>query len=217
MDYTKVRLNMVESQLRPNQVINEQLLEAFGAVPRESFVEDSAQHFAYLDEDIRVGAGRYLMEPRVLGRLLQVADVQPDDMVLVVGCNSGYSAALLGHLATTVVALESDHELVARASALLQELGADNVVLVEGPLKDGYAKQGPYSLILIDGGVEEVPEALAGQLADGGRLLAVIQDEQGVDRATLMRRDGEIVSSRYLFDASVPLLSEFTREKGFVF
>ncbi|MGO1117406.1 protein-L-isoaspartate O-methyltransferase family protein [Rhodovibrionaceae bacterium A322] len=217
MDYSNVRSNMVESQLRPNQVTNESLLDAFGGVPREKFVAPSARQFAYLDENMKLGSDRHLMEPRVLGRLLQTAEVKADDMVLVVACNSGYSAALLGELASTVVALESDAELAAQANSVLQDLGADNVVVVEGALDAGYAKQGPYSLILIDGAVDEVPEALSGQLADGGRLLAIVRDSQGVGRATLMQRDGEVVSSRYLFDAAVPVLSEFAVKKGFEF
>lgn len=216
-DFARARQSMVDSQLRTSGVVDPVLIEAFATVPRERFVEPHRQAVAYVDEDVPVGKGRHLMEPMVLGRLLQELAVGPGDIVLDVGCATGYSAAILSRLAATVVALESDRELAARANSLLTELSADNAVVVEGPLAEGYATQGPYDVIWIGGAVAEVPAALTDQLAEGGRLAAVIDRGIGAGEAVLMLKRNGIVSQRGLFDANVPQLPGFEPKMGFVF
>lgn len=141
----------------------------------------------------------------------------PDDAALLIGCGTGYSAAVLARLCSAVIALESDSAAAARAQTLLSNLGADNVVVVEGPLDKGWPGEAPYQLILFDGAVDEVPSAIAGKLAEDGRIVAVISNGTGPGRATLMQRTGGAVSRRTLFDANTPLLPEFTRSAGFVF
>ena len=217
MDYTRARHNMVESQLRTNKVTEPRLLEAFETVPRELFVPEELSGIAYVDEDIAVAAGRYLLEPMVLGRLIQAADIGAEDIVLEIGCATGYASAILARLAATVVALESDRRLAERANATLEHLAIDNVAVVEGELTAGYAKQAPYNAILIGAAVAEVPQAIYDQLAEGGRLVAVIKQPQEPGRASLMRRSGASVSRRVLFDAGTPMLPGFVREPGFVF
>ena len=155
------------------------------------------------------------MEPMVLGKLLQLAAIEPGDIVLDIGCGTGYSAAVIARLANTVVALESDAELASRASATLTELGADNAVVVVAPLTEGYPKQAPYDVIVFGGGVPHIPETVARQLAEGGRLVAVTGD--GAMRGTLMMRNRGILSSRPVFDAGTPILPEFAVDQGFVF
>jgi protein-L-isoaspartate(D-aspartate) O-methyltransferase len=157
------------------------------------------------------------MEPMVLARLIQAAEPEAHETALDVGCGTGYATMALGRLVATVVGLESDPALAAAARETLAELHGDNTVIVEGPLTEGYAKQAPYNVILLNGAVEEVPYTLREQLADGGRLVAVIRDSGGVGRATLMRRTGDVVSGRVLFDAAVPLLPGFARPPAFVF
>ena len=222
MDYAAARLNMVESQLRTNKVWSVPLIEAFETVPRERFLPEAMRGVAYIDEDIplnhgSLGKGRHLMEPMVLARLLQAAAVQPDDVALEIGSGSGYAAAILARLAATVVALESDSELAKQANALLNELGADNAVVVTGPLGEGYPMQAPYNVILISGAVSAVPKAISDQLADGGRLVAVVKEGAGLGRAVLVQRSGDHVAQRILFDAATPYLPEFEAEPGFVF
>ena len=208
---------MVESQLRTNRVSDRRVLEAFETVARELFVPEGKRGIAYIDKDMAVAEDRYLMEPRVLARLLQAAAVEAGDMVLVIGCGTGYSCAILAQLAATVVALECDAGLVEKANHTLSELGIDNAVVVEGALTDGYAKQAPYNVILIAGAVSEVPPAIGDQLAEGGRLVTVVRDRAGIGRATLMQRTPGAISSRTLFDAATPFLPGFAREAGFVF
>lgn len=216
MSFAAARHNMIESQLRTNRVTDKNVLAAFEAVPRELFMPPSMGSIAYVDEDLELAPGRWLMEPMVLARLLQAAEVRPDDVALAVGCGTGYCCAILARLAGTVVAVESDPELAAQAARILSELSIDNVVFVEGQLSEGNPRQAPYDVILIDGGVEEVPEAIQRQLAEGGRLVTV-KRRGPVGRAVLMINRGGVVSSRVLFDAAVPLLPGFAREPGFVF
>lgn len=222
IDYTAARLNMVESQLRTNKITDPALLESFGTVPRELFVPENLRGMAYSDSNLEIGKGRCLLEPRVLGRLIQAANPQPGDMVLDVGCGSGYSTAILARLAATVVALESDKSLVDITNQTLTDLAIDNSIVVEGPLTEGYAKQGPYDVILINGSLAEIPPRLSEQLADGGRLVVVLRGgtnaaRGGIGRGTLVQRIGKTISSRSLFDAATPFLPEFMQEPGFVF
>lgn len=217
MDFAVARASMVESQLRTNKVWEPRLLAAFEAMPREDFVPRAIRAVAYVDEDVPLGGGRYILEPMVLARLIQTAAIAPSDLVLEVGSATGYATAILARLAATVVALESDAELSARAAESLAGLGIDNVVAVEGPLSEGYGEQAPYNVIVINGAAAEVPAALHDQLADGGRLVAVVKARAGLGRATLVQRIGESVSSRILFDAGTPLLPGFEPTPGFVF
>lgn len=217
VDFAAARLNMVESQLRTNKVTDPRLLDAFGTVPRELFVPEPLRGIAYIDEDVALGGERFVMEPRVLARLLQAAEPGPDDIALDLGCGSGYATAILSRLVATVVALEDDATLAAAANRTLEKLEIDNAVVVEGRLTEGYPRQAPYNVILLDGAVSEVPPAIADQLAEGGRLVTVVSVGAGLGRATLMRRDGGTVSSRVLYDASVPVLPGFEAVPGFVF
>jgi len=217
VDYAAARANMVGSQLRTTKVTDPVLLEAFESVPRELFVPADKRGVAYVDEDMAIAGGRYLMKPMVLARLLQAAAIEPGDIVLDIGCGSGYSSAILAKLAATVVAVESDKRLADEANRILSDQGNDNVVVVEAALDEGYPKQAPYNVIFIGGSVADVPKAICDQLIDGGRLVTVVKDGKDLGRATLMQRIGDVVSSRVLFDAATHYLPGFTREAGFAF
>ncbi len=223
VEYATARMNMVDSQIRTNKVTNTALLAAFESVPREAFVPEQLARVAYVDKDVALGNGRYVMEPMVLARLLQEAMPGPADVVLDVGCGTGYATAILAKLAATVVALESDHDMAVGAAKVLADLGIDNAIVVEGPLPAGWAAQGPYGVILLNGAVAEVPEAIRGQLAEGGRLVTVQKADgeegrgQGLGQGILMQRSGGIASGRAIFDAATPILPGFAREAGFVF
>ena len=215
IDFATARRNMVDCQIRTNDVTDEALLAALGEVPRERFVPESLRGVAYIDDDLPLKKGRVLVEPLVFARLVQLAEIKPSDMVLDIGCATGYSTAVLARLANTVVALESDPELGAMATATLSELGCDNAIVVVGPLAEGYAKQAPYDAIVFGGAVPKIPDMIVRQLADGGRLVAVVGD--GVERGTLVTRSRGIAASRAVFDAATPLLPDFAAPAGFVF
>lgn len=213
--FAAARRHMVLSQLRPNRVTDDRVAEAMGTVPREEFVPHDLRGVAYLDEDLEVAPGRFLVEPRVFGRLLQEAGVHRHDVILDIGCGTGYSAAVLGHLGQAVVAIESDPEIVAAASETLSRLEADNVAVVEGALAEGNARQGPYNVIHINGAISEVPETLLKQLADGGRLICVLGTGPGV--ATLFTRQGDNFARQSAFDAAVPELKDLVKTPAFEF
>ncbi len=217
MDFSVARHNMVENQVRPNKVTDVRLLEALKAVPREVFVPRDLKSVAYVDGDVEVAPGRRMLEPMVFARMAQEAEIQAHEVVLDVGCATGYSSAVLARLASTVVALESDKALAGRAATLLAEQGVDNVAVVEGPLPDGDKAHGPYDVILVEGAAAENPDALLAQLADGGRLLAISKRTGGVGAATLTLRVGSSFSTRILFEASGAILPGFARRPGFVF
>ncbi|MDX1575357.1 MAG: protein-L-isoaspartate O-methyltransferase [Kiloniellales bacterium] len=217
MDFAAARANMVDCQLRTNKLRDARLIEAFETVPRELFVPENLRPIAYIDEDLSLGNGRYLLEPMVLARLLQAAEISPQDLVLEVAGASGYGTAVLSRLGATIVSLESDRELAAAAASAQAEVGIDNVLMVEGPLDQGYAKQAPYNVIVINGAVGELPETITDQLAEGGRLVTVLRKDAGPGQAVLVERHGTNVSSRVLFDAATPVLPEFERAPGFVF
>ncbi|MGF1607066.1 MAG: protein-L-isoaspartate O-methyltransferase [Rhodothalassiaceae bacterium] len=209
-------LAMIAGQLRPNRISDERLLKAFEAVPRERFVPATLRGVAYVDEDLPVASGRYLMEPMVLARLIMDANLEPHDSVLDIGCATGYSTALLAQLAESVVALEQDGELAATAQRKVADLGLTNVAVLEGKLAMGAPDQAPFDVILLNGCVERLPKDLLAQLSDGGRLVCVFL-EHGVGRGRMVYRLGDIFSTRDLFDANVPPLPGFQKAPTFQF
>ncbi|MDQ4061673.1 MAG: protein-L-isoaspartate O-methyltransferase [Pseudomonadota bacterium] len=222
LDFATARDNMVEGQLRTRDVTDLRILAAMGELPRERFVPADRRAFAYMDEDLllKPGSGgmppRYLMEPTAFARLVQLAEIGPQDHVLDIGSGTGYGAAVLSRLAGSVVALEGDPDLLRMAETALAELGVGNVTLVSGPLEAGYPAVAPYDVILLEGAVEVLPEALLQQLKDGGRLVAV--EGQGRS-ATAMRhvRVGDEFSGVGAFDCAVPLLPGFAKAPSFTF
>lgn len=216
MDFAAARRNMVDSQVRTNKVTDEAVIEALRQVPREIFVPEAFRGIAYVDEDLPLDGDRYLVEPMVFGRLLQAAAIRPTDVVLDLGCGPGYSTAVIARLANTVVALETDGALLDQAPRNLGRLGVDNAVVVEGPLEKGWPPQAPYNVIVLGGAVTHVPDQVLDQIVEGGRLVGVVAGE-GVGRAVIHFRRGGSVSSRTLFDATIPLLPGFAPEPSFVF
>jgi protein-L-isoaspartate(D-aspartate) O-methyltransferase len=217
INFEKCRRNMVDNQLRPNKVTDARVIAAMGAVPRERFVPEDLQGVAYVDEDLPIGEDRVLMEPMVLARMLQAAEITSDDVVLDIGSGTGYTAAVCAKIATTVVSVEGDSHLAAEASRILSELECDNVVTIEAAMTDGYPRQAPYDVILFSGAVAEIPDNIANQLAEGGRLVAVVAPSGQAPSAVLVRNCGSTQSHRRIFDASIPYLTGFAREPGFVF
>ena len=216
-EFGAARAHMIESQLRPNKVIDARVLDAFGGIRRELFVPDHLRVVAYIDEDLPLGRGRYLMEPMVVARLLQAAQIERADKVLIIGAGTGYEAALAAALARSVIALEEDPELARRARAALVEHFIASVSVVEGPLPQGYRPRAPYDVVLFCGAVADVPSEIDTQLAEGGRVLAVVKSANGIGRATLWARTGGVMARRVLFDAATPLLPGFSPKPAFAF
>ncbi len=216
MDYELARRNMVESQVRTNRVTHAGLVEAMETVPREKFVPEHLAGIAYVDEALPLGEGRFVMEPMVLALLLQTAEIDKDDVVLMVGCGSGYGAAIVARLAATVVVVDDNAALAQQATDNLVAMEADNVAIMESPMAEGNAKQGPYDVIVFNGAVGEIPDAIISQLADGGRLVAIVAKGDGLGKGTLVQKFGSSVVSREAFDAGTPVLPGFEKKAEFV-
>lgn len=217
-DYAKVRMNMVESQIRPNKVTDPAVLNAFLEVPRELFVPEALRGTAYIDEDLPVARNRFLMEPMVLARLVQAAAVHSTDTVLNIAAGPGYDAAILGRLAGSVIAVETDADLATAARAALVSGNAGNVTIVTADPTKGHAAQAPYNVILFSGAVADEPDVLAEQLAEGGRLVCVVKSGDGaVGQAILIERVPGGFSRRVLFDAAIAELPGFEPAPAFVF
>ena len=218
MDTAIQRKNMVESQVRPSDVTDRRIIRAMLEVPRELFVPASARALAYMDGPVRLdgAARRALLAPRTFAKLVQAAEIAPDGAVLVVGAATGYAAAVLARLAGSVVALDCDEALLARARETLPKVGAEAVVLASGDLAEGWPTEGPYDAILVEGAVERMPPELLDQLKDGGRLVAIVRDGQA-GRATVWRRAGSTFGSLEIFDAAGDVLPGFEKPRVFAF
>ena len=211
---------MVDTQVRTSDVTDLRLVAAMLDLPRERFVPQDKMAIAYLDFDVPVTAlvqpVRRLLKPMVIAKLIQAADVGVTDCVLDIGCATGYSSALLGRLAGSVIALEEDASLAQIAGKTLTALGAANVTVATGPLTAGWPAGGPYDVIILEGATEFVPVGLRGQLKDGGRLVCVL-GRGPAGKAMLFRSlEGEL-SGRTIFDAAAPVLPGFTQTPEFVF
>jgi protein-L-isoaspartate(D-aspartate) O-methyltransferase len=216
MDYARARSNMVNNQLRPSRVDDPSVLDAMAEVPRERFLPTALRGVAYTDEDQPLANGHWLIEPLVLARLVHAAEVKKSDVVLVVGCASGYAGAVLARLAATVLLVvpEAAAETV---EALLDDLGVDNVVVAasDDPAS-GHPSQAPFDVILVVGSVARVPPALLDQIGDGGRVAAVV-DHGRVGKAMVFTRLHGVIGGREVCDASTPPCPGLVAGPGFTF
>lgn len=218
LDFAAARQRMVDAQIRPAQVSNPDVVAAMRALPREQAVPDALRAFAYADRCLPLVDERYLTEPRVTGRMLQVCEICHGERVLVVGAGTGYLAALLSTMGQglDITALESDRTLADIGRALCFTWAPD-VHWHEGPLVRGMAENAQYDLIVIDGAVRQVPPALLEQLAEGGRIIAPICPDSGVTTVSRIVRTPQGSAAQPLFDAAVPLLPELEPAPAFVF
>lgn len=213
-EFAARRVMMVDTQVRPSDVTKFPIIDAMLTVPRETFVPDARREAAYVGENLPLAPGRVVLEPRTLAKLLDALDVQPDELVLTIGCGLGYTAAVIARLAETVVAVEEDEGLAAEAQRILSEEGVDNAVVVTGPLVDGAAKCAPYDVITVEGGVEVIPDAVLAQLKEGGRIGAVFMDGAVGTARVGYKIDGQM-TWRPMFNASAPVLAGFRTARGF--
>ncbi len=213
-DFAAARRHMIESQLRPSDVSDPVVIAAMAVTAREDFVPASHRALAYIDRAVSLGGGRVLNPALSTGLLLTRAELSSDDKVLLIGSGAGYMATLLAGVVAHVVAIEQDRALVEQAKAQLD--GLANVETVESALVEGHAAGAPYSLIIIDGAVEQVPEGIVAQLADGGRLLTGL-NEAGVSRLAIGRRQAGAFALVPFADTDIAPLAAFARPKSYTF
>lgn len=215
-DFAARRRMMVDTQVRPSDVTKFPILDAMLNVPREAFVPAAQKEAAYVGENIELAPGRVVLEPRTLAKILDALDVADNELVLDIGCGLGYSSAVVAHMAEAVVAVEEDEALAEEAQVLLSENGADNVVVQVGPLSAGAAEHGPYDVILVQGGVEQLPDALTDQLKTGGRI-ACLFIEGALGSVRIGHKYDSGMNWRFAFNAAAPVLPGFNKRPEFAF
>ena len=213
-DYATLRSNMVATQVLANGVAAERILDAFRGVPREAFVPAAKRGIAYAEAPVEIVPGRFLLSARCLAKLIELADIGPEESVLDIACATGYSTHVVAQLAGKAIGLEEDAALVRVASDMQHSLRAANVTVVQGALAQGFREGAPYDVILVEGGVEVIPESLLAQLADGGRLVAMYRRKA---RAVIFLNEAGRIGRRFDFVDSAPLLPGFREPASFVF
>lgn len=220
IDFEHARANMVDCQVRTCDVTEHELISAMLSVPREHFVPSSKQPLAYIDEDLSLdgiaSSKRYLMQAASFAKLAQLASVDKDDVVLVVGSGAGYSSAVLSLLSSSVVAIEEDEALVKFSTDVLSQLDYMNVVVLKAPLQNGYPKEAPYDVVFFEGAIEVLPSTFCDQLNDGGRLICV----EGVGNSAVAKiysKSDGLMSEREAMNCSIKPLPGFNRSKEFSF
>ena len=222
MDFDQARFNMIESQIRTWDVLDQAVLDAVAAVKREDFVPEQYRQLAFADMQIPLGPvpgdpGEVMLSPKLEARMLQELALSSGDKVLEIGTGSGYVTALLSRVTSHVVSIEINSAFTARAVGRLQSSGISNVTLEVGDGANGWEPEAPYDAILLTGSVVLLPESFKAQLKPGGRLLAVIGEEPAMT-ATLMTRVTEAgYSTRGLFETCIPPLRNVPRHSRFVF
>jgi protein-L-isoaspartate(D-aspartate) O-methyltransferase len=213
-DYAARRTMMVDTQVRPSDVTKFPIIDAMLAVPREAFVPRALREAAYMGENVDIGGGRVMLEPRTLAKMLDALEIEGDDLVLDIGPGLGYSSAIMARMAEAVVAVEDGADLAQEAQRVLADNGADNVIMHEGALAQGAPDHGPYDVITIQGAVEHLPEALTDQLKEGGRIACLFMEGAlGVVRIGY-KIDGTI-NWRFAFNAGAPVMPGFERHAAF--
>jgi protein-L-isoaspartate(D-aspartate) O-methyltransferase len=214
-DFATRRTVMVDTQVRPSDVTKFPVIKALLSVPREAYVPRSLREAAYIGENLEIAPRRVVLEARTLAKLLDALDIQPDEMVLDLGCGLGYSTAVIARLAEAVIAVEEDAALAAQAEKTLASEGVDNAAVISGPLAQGAAKHGPYDVITLQGAIETLPQALSDQLKEGGRIGCVFM-EGALGVARVGYKVDSVVTWRFAFNATAPVLPGFELRRGFV-
>ena len=214
-DFATRRTVMVDTQVRPSDVTKFPVIKALLSVPREAYVPRSLREAAYIGENLEIAPRRVVLEARTLAKLLDALDIQPDEMVLDLGCGLGYSTAVIARLAEAVIAVEEDAALAAQAEKTLASEGVDNAAVISGPLAQGAAKHGPYDVITLQGAIETLPQALSDQMKEGGRIGCVFM-EGALGVARLGYKVDGVVTWRFAFNATAPVLPGFELRRGFV-
>lgn len=208
------RTVMVDTQIRPSDVTKFPIIDAMLTIPREDFVPAAMREAAYVGENLELGAGRVILEPRTLAKMLDALNIGNQEFVLDVGAAMGYSSAVIAHMAEAVVSVEEDDALAHEAQEALTTAGVDNVIGHVGPLTDGAAEHGPYDVIVVQGGIGTVPQTLLDQLKDGGRIACLFMEDT-LGEVRIGRKRGDTVSWRMSFNAGAPVLQGFEREAAF--
>lgn len=215
-DFARLRTTMVDTQVRPSDVTKLGVIDAFLTVPREEFVPSEQRAAAYVGGHLPLAPGRVVLDARTLSKMIDALALDGTELVLDIGCGLGYSTAILARLAQGVIAVEDDADRARDAQETLSAQGADSAIVEHGPLTEGRAEHAPFDVITLQGAVQDIPQTICDQLAEGGRIAAIFAEGAVGTVKIGYKIDGEITWRR-VFDASAPVLPGFEKEAAFVF
>ncbi|WP_323768172.1 protein-L-isoaspartate O-methyltransferase [Marinovum sp.] len=213
-DYAQRRTFMVDTQIRPADVTKFPIIDAMLAIPREVYTPRDKREAAYVGENLEFAPGRVMLEPRTLAKMLDGLAITGGELVLDIGAGYGYSAAVMARMAEAVVAVEDEADRVTEAQGALSENGSDGVIMHEAALEAGAPEHGPYDVIVIEGGIEQLPEAIADQLKEGGRIAALFMEGQ-LGTVRIGYKQNGAISWRFAFNAAAPVLPGYQKSAEF--
>ena len=216
MDTYLENKNMIDGQVKPLSNIEPSILEALYNIDRKDYIPEKLKDFSYSEKNIYIGNGRYLPKAAITAKLLSALEVETLETVLIIGSATGYSAAITSKIAETVICIEEDQDLITFSESIASSNSMNNIVFIKNKLSKGYIDQGPYSCILIEGGVEEVPNIILDQIAEGGKLVTVIMQNDTGSAIKYIRKNNQIIS-QFLFSIEAPSLKSFEKAKKFKF
>ena len=216
MDTYLENKNMIDGQVKPLSNIETNILEALYNIDRKDYTPENFKDFSYSEKNIYLGNERYLLKPAITAKLLSALEVETLETVLIIGSATGYSAAIISKIAETVICIEEDQDLITFSESIASSNSMNNIVFIKNKLSKGYIDQGPYSCILIEGGVEEVPNIILDQIAEGGKLVTVIMQNDTGSAIKYSRKNNQIIS-QFLFSIEAPSLKSFEKAKKFKF
>ena len=216
MDTYLENKNMIDGQVKPLSNIEPSILEALYNIDRKDYTPENFKDFSYSEKNVYLGNERYLLKPAITAKLLSALEVETSETVLIIGSTTGYSAAIISKIAETVICIEEDQDLITFSESIASSSSINNIVFINNKLSKGYIDQGPYSCILIEGGIEEVPNIILDQISEGGRLVTVIMQNDAGSAIKYIRKNNQIIS-QFLFSIEAPSLKSFEKSKKFKF
>ena len=207
---------MVLGQIKPLSNISQNILEALYGIDRKDYTPIELRDFSYIEKNIHIGKNRYLLKPAITAKLLSALEVEGTETILIISSTTGYSAALASKIAETVICIEEDIDLLNFSEKIAIANSMNNIVFIKNELNKGYPDQGPYTCILIEGAIEEEPKLIIDQLADGGRLVTILNDNENGSAIKYSKINGQI-TSQFLFSMDAPVLESFKKSKKFNF
>jgi protein-L-isoaspartate(D-aspartate) O-methyltransferase len=207
---------MVLGQIKPLSNISPNILEALYEIDRKDYTPVELRDFSYIEKNIHIGKNRYLLKPAITAKLLSALELENTETILIIGSTTGYSAALSSKIAETVICIEQDHDLIDFSEKIAIENSMNNIVFIKNEMNKGYPEQGPYTCILIEGAIEEEPSLILEQLAEGGRLVTILNNNENGSAIKYSKINGQI-TNQFLFSMDAPVLESFKKSKKFNF
>ena len=216
MEEAILNKNMIEGQIKPINGMKEELLSAFHSIDRDDFMPDAMKEMAYVEKNIIIENNRIILKPGLIAKIALSIDLKANENVLILGASTGYLSAILSHQAETVIVVEENEQLLGNSENAIKKNNINNVVFIKNEIIKGYSDQSPFNAIIIEGAIQEVPRNILDQLDEGGRLLAIVQEED-ICSAKLFRKNVQSVSIQKLFNCSIPVLDMFMKKNSFSF